>query len=98
MPLSHIKVLDFCRARTGPTCVRQLSEFGAQVIKVELPDDEDDGTGGRHGFDFQNLHPNKRSLTLNLKAPESREIVRRLVLRTDVLAENFRPAVKARLG
>ena len=98
MPLSHIKVLDFCRARTGPTCVRQLSEFGAQVIKVELPDDEDDGTGGRHGFDFQNLHPNKRSLTLNLIAPESREIVRRLVLRTDVLAENFRPAVKARLG
>jgi formyl-CoA transferase len=97
MPLSHIRVLDFCRARTGPTCVRQLSEFGAQVIKVELPGDEDDGTGGRHGFDFQNLHPNKKSLTLNLKAPEAHEVLHRLVRQTDVLAENFRPDVKHRL-
>jgi formyl-CoA transferase len=98
MPLSHLLVLDFCRARTGPTCVRQLSEFGARVIKIELPGDEDDDTGGRHGFDFQNLHPNKRSLTLNLKAPESREVLLRLVRRADVLAENFRPDVKRRLG
>ena len=60
MPLSHIRVVDLCRARTGPTCVRQLSEFGAQVIKVELPEEQDDDVGGRHGFDFQNLHPNKR--------------------------------------
>jgi crotonobetainyl-CoA:carnitine CoA-transferase CaiB-like acyl-CoA transferase len=97
MPLSHIRVLDFCRARTGPTCIRQLSEFGAQVIKVELPGDEDDGTGGRHGFDFQNLHPNKKSLTLNLKVPEAHEVLHRLVRQTDVLAENFRPDVKHRL-
>jgi formyl-CoA transferase len=98
MPLSHIRVLDLCRARTGPTCVRQLSEFGAQVIKIELPGEEDDETGGRHGSDFQNLHPNKRSLTLDLKHPKSREVVHRLVRRTDVLAENFRPGVKHRLG
>ena len=68
MPLSHIRVVDLCRARTGPTCIRQLSEFGAQVIKVELPEEQDDDVGGRHGFDFQNLHPNKRGLTLNLKS------------------------------
>jgi crotonobetainyl-CoA:carnitine CoA-transferase CaiB-like acyl-CoA transferase len=98
MPLSHIRVLDFCRARTGPTCVRQLSEFGAQVIKIEIPGEEDDETGGRHGSDFQNLHPNKRSLTLDLKSPGSREILRRLIERSDVLAENFRPGVKKRLG
>ena len=79
MPLSHIRVVDLCRARTGPTCIRQLSEFGAQVIKVELPEEQDDDVGGRHGFDFQNLHPNKRSLTLNLKTDAGREVLYRLV-------------------
>jgi len=98
MPLSHLHVLDLTRARTGPTCVRQLSEFGAQVVKVEIPGDDEDDIGERHRFDFQNLHPNKRSITLNLKAAEAREVVRRLVLRADVLVENFRPRVKHRLG
>jgi formyl-CoA transferase len=98
VPLSHIRVIDLCRARAGPTAVRQLSEMGAQVIKVEAPDAEDDGTGERHGFDFQNLHPNKRSLTLNLKHPEGKAILLRLVERSDVLVENFRPDVKHRLG
>ena len=98
MPLSHIRVVDLCRARTGPTCIRQLSEFGAQVIKVELPEEQDDDVGGRHGFDFQNLHPNKRGLTLNLKSEAGREVLYRLVRQADVFAENFRPGVKQRLG
>ena len=98
MPLSDIQVIDLCRHRAGPTCVRQLSEFGARVIKVEMPGEEDDEAGARHGFDFQNLHPNMRSLTLNLKTPQGREVLHRLVHRSDVLAENFRPDVKHRLG
>jgi formyl-CoA transferase len=95
--LSHIKVIDLARARSGPTAVRQLSEMGAQVIKVEAPDANDDGTGERHGFDFQNIHPNKRSLTLNLKHPEARGVLLRMVEGADVLVENFRPDVKHRL-
>src|SRR5919202_3902408 len=95
--LSHIKVIDLARARSGPTAVRQLSEMGAQVIKVEAPDASDDGTGERHGFDFQNIHPNKRSLTLNLKHPEGRGVLLKIVEGADVLVENFRPEVKYRL-
>src|SRR5947209_3484583 len=96
--LSHIKVIDLARARSGPTAVRQLSEMGAQVIKVEAPDANDDGTGERHSFDFQNIHPNKRSLTLNLKHPQGRGVLLRLVEAADVVVENFRPDVKHRLG
>lgn len=96
--LSHIKVIDLCRARSGPTCVRQLSEMGAQVVKVEALVSDDDGTGVRHSFDFQNVHPNKRSLTLNLKHPEGRAILLRMVPDADVVVENFRPDVKHRLG
>src|SRR3984893_3715450 len=96
--LSHIRVVDLTRARSGPTCVRQLSEMGAQVIKVEAPNADDDGTGERHGFDFQNIHPNKRSLTLDLKHPEGHAVLLRLVKDADVLVENYRPDVKRRLG
>jgi len=96
--LSHIKVIDLCRARSGPTAVRQLSEMGAQVIKVEALESDDDATGVRHGFDFQNIHPNKRSITLNLKHPEGREVLLKLVRDADVVVENFRPDVKFRLG
>jgi crotonobetainyl-CoA:carnitine CoA-transferase CaiB-like acyl-CoA transferase len=98
VPLSHIKVIDLCRARSGPTAVRQLSEMGAQVIKVEAPDADEDGLGNHHDFDYQNLHPNKRSLTLNLKHPEGKAILLKLVEHADVLVENFRPDVKRRLG
>jgi crotonobetainyl-CoA:carnitine CoA-transferase CaiB-like acyl-CoA transferase len=97
-PLSHIRVLDLTRARSGPTCVRQLSEMGAQVIKVELPAQDDDSVGGRDGSDFQNLHPNKRSITVDMKTPEGKEIIFRLARNADVLVENFRPRVKHRLG
>jgi formyl-CoA transferase len=96
--LSHIKVIDLTRARSGPTCIRQLSEMGAQVIKIEAVDVEEDGTGDRHGFDFQNLHPNKRSLTLNLKHPQGRDVLLRMVKDADVVVENFRPDVKRRLN
>src|SRR3981189_3427378 len=98
-PLSHIKVVDLTRARSGPTCIRQLSEMGAQVIKIEAANAvEDDGTGERHGFDFHNIHPNKRSLMLNLKHPDGHAVLLRLVKDADVVVENFRPDVKHRLG
>ena len=97
-PLSRFKVIDLTRVRAGPTCVRQLSDWGAEVIKVEAADG-DGGLGGeRHGFDFQNLHRNKRSLTLNLKKPDGLAVLKALVKDADVLVENYRPDVKFRLG
>ena len=99
LPLSKIKVLDLTRVRAGPTCVRQLADWGAEVIKIELPADGKEDLGGpRHGFDFQNLHRNKRSLTLDLKAPDAGAIFSKLVERSDVVVENYRPDVKFRLG
>jgi formyl-CoA transferase len=97
-PLARFKVVDLTRVRAGPTCVRQFADWGADVIKIESPGG-DGGLGGeRHGPDFQNLHRNKRSLTLNLKAPEGAEIMKRLVQQADVVVENYRPDVKFRLG
>lgn len=99
-PLSRFKVLDLTRARAGPTAVRQLVDWGAQAIKIEMPGGRSgDGMGGnRHGFDFQNLHRNKKSVTLNLKHPEAVQIFYRLVKEVDVVVENYRPGVKKRLG
>jgi formyl-CoA transferase len=97
-PLARFKVIDLTRVRAGPTAVRQLADWGADVIKIESPDG-DSGLGGeRHGPDFQNIHRNKRSLTLNLKAPEGLDILKRLVAQSDVIVENYRPDVKDRLG
>ena len=97
-PLARFKVIDLTRVRAGPTAVRQLADWGADVIKIEAPDG-DAGLGGeRHGPDFQNLHRNKRSLTLNLKALEGLAILKRLVETADVVVENYRPDVKFRLG
>jgi crotonobetainyl-CoA:carnitine CoA-transferase CaiB-like acyl-CoA transferase len=99
--LSRFRVLDLSRVRAGPTCVKQLADFGADVIKVEAPPDEGDGEGmggPREGPDFQNLHRNKRAITLNLKLPEGRGIFHRLVEKSDVVVENYRPDVKYRLG
>lgn len=97
LALSHIKVIDLCRARAGPTAVRQLGDMGAQVIKIEEPGGDDGDIGSRHNFDFQNIHPNKRSMTLNLKLESARQVLLRLVKEADVLVENYRPAVKDRL-
>ena len=97
-PLARFKVIDLSRVRAGPTAVRQLADWGADVIKIEAPEG-DSGLGGeRHGPDFQNLHRNKRSLTLNLKAPEGLVVLKRLVEHADVVVENYRPDVKFRLG
>jgi formyl-CoA transferase len=99
LPLSRFKILDLTRARSGPTCVRQLADWGADVIKIEEPAAGGDGyTGGRESSDFQNLHRNKRAMTLNLKAPEGREVFMKLVATADVVVENYRPDVKNRLG
>jgi crotonobetainyl-CoA:carnitine CoA-transferase CaiB-like acyl-CoA transferase len=97
-PLARFKVIDLTRVRAGPTAVRQLADWGADVIKIESPGG-DAGLGGeRHGPDFQNLHRNKRSLTLNLKSPDGVAIIKRLVAQADVVVENYRPDVKFRLG
>ena len=99
--LARFTVLDLTRYRAGPTAARQLADWGADVIKIEAP-----GTPGaasdpikaRHGPDFQNLHRNKRSLTLNLKEPDGVAIFKRLAESADVVVENYRPDVKHRLG
>src|SRR5215510_10851107 len=98
--LERFRVLDLSRVRAGPTCVRQLADFGADVIKIEMPPSlEQDTMGGpRHGPDFQNLHRNKRSLTLNLKDKEGVAIFMKLAKTADVVVENYRPDVKFRLG
>ena len=104
LPLGDIRVIDLTVARAGPTCVRQLADWGADVIRVEPPADPAGpaapGVAGdtRHGCDFQHLHRNKRSLSLNLKAPGARDVLMRLVDTADVLIENMRPPVKDRLG
>ena len=99
--LARLRILDFSRVRAGPTCVRQFADFGADVIKIESPPgvDPNEAMGGpRHGPDMQNLHRNKRSMTLNLKLPESRGVLERLAKTADVVVENYRPDVKFRLG
>ena len=99
--LAGIRVLDLTRVRAGPTAVRQLADWGADVIKLELPASlEADGALGasRETPDFQNLHRNKRSLTLNLKNDEGRALFMKLVKKSDVVVENYRPDVKKRLG
>src|SRR5260370_531160 len=99
--LSRFTVLDLTRVRSGPTCVRQLADWGADVIKIETPAHLESGEplgGPREGHDFMNLHRNKRSMTLNLKSPEGIAAFKKMVKKADVVVENFRPDVKARLG
>ena len=101
LPLSGYTVLDLTRNRSGPTCVRQLADWGANVIKVEQPpqlDDDDSPFADRLGPDFQNLQRNRRSMTINLKSPEGVALFKKLAERADVIVENFRPKVKHRLG
>jgi formyl-CoA transferase len=98
MPLNGITVLDITLARAGPTAVRHFADWGANVIRIEPPaSDGEDVAGRRHGFDFQNLHRNKRAITLNLKTPEGHAAFMRLVKTADVVLENMRAAVKHRL-
>src|SRR4051794_41135578 len=100
-PLSRFKVIDLTRARAGPTAARQFADWGADVIKVEMPQegDEDPMMGGsRLGPDFFNLHRNKRSITLNLKTADGVAVLKKMAAGADVLIENYRPDVKHRLG
>jgi crotonobetainyl-CoA:carnitine CoA-transferase CaiB-like acyl-CoA transferase len=101
LPLSRFKVIDLTLARAGPSCVRTLADWGADVIRVEPPPGDgeaDELLGRRDGSDFQNLHRNKRAITLNLKTDEGREILMRLAEKADVVIENMRPGVTRRLG
>ncbi|MBX3502242.1 MAG: CoA transferase [Alphaproteobacteria bacterium] len=100
LPLSHLFVLDLTAHRAGPTAVRQLADWGATVIKIEQPSDGkmDSMGGARHGFDFQNLHRNKKAMTLNLKSPEGHAIFMKLAEKADVIVENYRSDVKHRLN
>ncbi|MGD0024403.1 MAG: CoA transferase [Xanthobacteraceae bacterium] len=100
--LETVTVLDLTRVRAGPTCVRQLADWGAKVIRIEMPEEDGSATqtdfSARHEADFQNLHRNKRGMTLNLKSAEGIGILRRMVALADVIVENYRPDVKHRLG
>ena len=96
-PLGDIRVLDLTIARAGPTCVRQLADWGADVVRIEPPGPDGSGMGARHGSDFQNLHRNKRSLALDLKSEEGRAVFLRMVADADVVVENMRPQAKHHL-
>ena len=99
--LTRFTVLDLTRVRSGPTCVRQLADWGANVVKIETPEHLEGGEplgGPRDGPDFMNLHRNKRSITLDLKSEAGRAALLRLVEKADVVVENYRPDVKGRLG
>ncbi len=102
LPLAQYTVLDLTIARAGPTAVRLLADWGANVIRIEPPPDPKakggEMTGGRHSPDSQNLHRNKRGLTINLKSPEGHALFMRLAEKADVIVENFRKDVKHRLG
>src|SRR5881275_586782 len=98
LPLSGLVVLDLTLARAGPTCVRHLADWGADVIRVEPPETQgEDVVGRREGFDFQNLHRNKRTMHLNLKTEAGHAAFMKLVEKADVIVENMRSAVKHRL-
>jgi len=98
--LSRFRVIDLTQVRAGPTACRQLADWGADVIQVQMPEHMrgDDTLGGQEGSDYQYTHRNKRSLTLNLKQPDGIALLKRLIAGADVVVENFRPDVKFRLG
>jgi len=98
--LSRFRVIDLTQVRAGPTACRQLADWGADVIQVQMPEHMrgDDTLGGQEGSDYQYTHRNKRSVTLNLKQPEGIALLKRLIAGADVVVENFRPDVKFRLG
>ena len=98
--LETLTMLDLTRVRAGPTCVRQFADWGAKVIKIEMPEEGGASTqtdfSARHEADFQNLHRNKRGMTLNLKTAQGLDVLRRMVAQADIVVENYRPDVKHR--
>lgn len=97
LPLAGLIVLDLTLARAGPTCVRHLSDWGADVIRIQPPDRPELQLGGRDDPDYQNLHRNKRVISLDLKTPEGYAAFIKLAKRADVLVENMRAPVKHNL-
>jgi formyl-CoA transferase len=97
LPFSGVTVLDLTLARAGPTCVRHLADWGANVIRIEPPAQGEDEVGRRDGFDFQNLHRNKRAMQLDLKSEAGHAVFMKMVEKADVIVENMRAAVKHRL-
>ena len=102
-PLAGIRVIDLTRVLAGPFCAMSLGDMGAEVIKIEETGKGDDTRGwppfvGGEATYFLSVNRNKKSLTLNLKAPEGQDILRRLIARADVVLENFRPGTMERLG
>ena len=97
-PLSGYRVLDLTIARAGPTAVRLLADWGAEVIIIEAPSGSGDFTGDSNNPDSQNLHRNKRGLSINLKSQEGLRLFMQLVEKSDIVVENFRKDVKYRLG
>ncbi|MDQ7840318.1 MAG: CoA transferase [bacterium] len=103
-PLEGLLVVDLTRALAGPYCTLMLGDFGARVIKIEVPTGGDDTRGwgppfiaGESAY-FLGINRNKESLTLDLKTPEGQQVLGRLIARADVLVENFRPGIMERLG
>jgi len=98
--LARFRVIDLTQVRAGPTAARQLADWGADVIQVQMPEHMrgDDTLGGQEGSDYQYTHRNKRSITLDLKQPQGIDALKKLVMTADVILENFRPDVKSRLG
>jgi formyl-CoA transferase len=98
--LARFRVIDLTQVRAGPTACRQLADWGADVVQVQMPEHMrgDDTLGGQEGSDYQYTHRNKRSITLNLKEPEGIALLKQLIAKADVVVENFRPDVKFRLG
>ena len=98
--LARFRVIDLTQVRAGPTACRQLADWGADVVQVQMPEHMrgDDTLGGQEGSDYQYTHRNKRSITLNLKEPEGIQLLKKLIEKADVVVENFRPDVKFRLG
>ncbi|MCX5887214.1 MAG: CoA transferase, partial [Proteobacteria bacterium] len=95
--LKGIKVLDLTRALAGPYCTMLLADYGADVIKVELPGTGDDTRGwgppfveGESAY-FMSINRNKKSLTLDMKNPRSKDILERMIRQSDIIVENFRP-------
>ncbi len=98
LPLSGITVLDLTVARAGPTAVRHLADWGADVIRIEPVGETIDFPGARDGADFQNLHRSKRMVQIDLKSPQGRAALLRIAAKADIVVENMRPDVKRRLG
>ena len=103
-PLEGIKVLDFTRALAGPYCTMMLGDMGAEIIKIEIPGRGDDSRAwgppfieGESSY-FLSISRNKKSLTLNMKNEQSKEIIKRLIHQSDALVENFRPGVMKKFG